>query len=61
LLLTASIMAIGIYIPFSPMAHAIGLRPLPLKYFWWLAGILTGYAVLTQLTKSWFVRRYEYC
>jgi Mg2+-importing ATPase len=60
LLLTASIIAIGIYIPFSPMAHAIGLRPLPLKYFWWLAGILMGYAVLTQLAKSWFVRRYEY-
>jgi Mg2+-importing ATPase len=41
------------------MAHAIGLQPLPIKYFWWLAGILLGYAVLTQLIKSWFVGRYE--
>ncbi|PHE51998.1 ATPase, partial [Bacillus pseudomycoides] len=40
LLLTACIMAIGIYIPFSPLGAAVGLQALPLSYFPWLVGIL---------------------
>ena len=52
LLLTACIMAIGIYIPFSPLGAAVGLQALPLSYFPWLVGILLGYAFLTQLLKS---------
>ncbi|HSS46538.1 MAG TPA: magnesium-translocating P-type ATPase [Burkholderiales bacterium] len=60
LLMTASVMAIGIYIPFSPIAHVVGLRPLPGFYFAWLAGILFGYTVLTQFVKVWFIRKYGF-
>jgi len=59
-ILTVLIMAIGIYIPFSPFAHAIGLMPLPLPYFYWLALILVSYCVLTQGVKRWFINQYGY-
>jgi Mg2+-importing ATPase len=58
LFMTATIMAIGIYLPFSPIASAIGLRPLPVSYFGWLVAILLAYAVLTQVVKGWFIKRY---
>ena len=58
LLMTAAVMAIGIYIPFSPIAHVVGLQPLPVIYFAWLVAILLGYTVLTQLVKQWFIRTY---
>lgn len=54
------IMAIGIVLPYSPLAHALGFVPLPAIYFAWLAVILLAYACLTQVVKSWFVRRYGY-
>jgi len=58
LLLTAGIMALGIYVPFSPLGHYIGLQPLPLVYFGWLIGFLLGYCVLTQVVKRWYIRRF---
>lgn len=58
LALTTLIMAIGIFLPFSPLAGALKMQPLPLSYFPFLAGILAGYCVLTQLVKTWFIRRF---
>ena len=58
LLLTASIMALGIYVPFSPLGYYIGLQPQPLAYFGWLIGFLLGYCVLTQVVKRWYIRRF---
>ncbi|WP_090633121.1 magnesium-translocating P-type ATPase [Neobacillus massiliamazoniensis] len=58
-LLTAVIMAIGIYIPFSPLGSAVGLQPLPLSYFPWLVGILIGYALLTQFLKQFYIKRFN--
>lgn len=60
LLVTLTIMAIGIYIPFSPIASGLGFVPLPVSYFFWLALILSSYCVLTQLVKTWFVKKYGY-
>ncbi|HEY6281432.1 MAG TPA: magnesium-translocating P-type ATPase [Burkholderiales bacterium] len=60
LLMTISVMAIGIYFPFSPIAHVVGLRPLPGVYFVWLVGILFSYTVLTQFIKVWFIRKYGF-
>lgn len=56
--LTFTIMAIGIYIPFSSLGASIGLVPLPLSYFPWLVGILLSYCVLTQLVKQWYMKRF---
>lgn len=59
LILTACIMAIGIYIPFSPLGAAIGLQALPLSYFPWLIGILLGYAFLTQFLKKLYIKKFH--
>jgi len=60
LLITATVMAVGIYLPFSPIASSLGFVPLPAVYFLWLAGILTCYCVLTQFVKTWFIKKYGY-
>ncbi|AKV04417.1 Mg(2+) transport ATPase, P-type [Labilithrix luteola] len=56
--LTATVMTVGIAIPFTPIGAAVGLRPLPLSYFPWLVAILLSYCTLTQLVKTWYVRRF---
>lgn len=58
MLLTFSIMAIGIYIPFSSFGASIGLMPLPLSYFPWLIAILLSYCILTQIIKTWYIKRF---
>ena len=59
ILLTASVMAFGIYLPFSPLGAHLGMVPLPLPYFGWLAAILLSYCVLTQLVKVAYIRRFH--
>jgi Mg2+-importing ATPase len=56
--LTATVMAIGIVIPFSPLGASVGFAPLPLGYFPWLAATLLSYCVLTQTIKMLYVRRF---
>ena len=58
--ISVGVMAIGLALPFSPLAPALGFVPLPAAYFGWLTAILFCYACLTQLVKTWFVRRYGY-
>jgi len=57
--LTSFIMLIGIALPFSPIASALKLQPLPLSFFPWLIGILFCYCLLTQVIKNWFIRRFS--
>jgi Mg2+-importing ATPase len=59
LALTTAIMAIGIFIPFSPFASGLKLQPLPMIYFPWLIGILVTYCFLTQLVKGWFIKKFH--
>ena len=58
IILTGTIMAFGIYLPFSSIGSHLGMVPLPLPYFGWLAGILLSYCVLTQLVKAIYIRRF---
>lgn len=60
LLITATVMGFGIYLPFSPIAASLGFVPLPAVYFLWLALILIVYCVLTQCVKTWFIKKYGY-
>jgi Mg2+-importing ATPase len=55
---TMLIMGIGIYLPFSPLAHYLGFVPLPPVFFLWMAGFLLTYSVLTHSVKTWFARRF---
>ena len=58
LVLTLLVMAVGVAIPFTPVGEAVGLVPLPLAYFPWLAGTLLCYCLLTQLVKRWYIRKF---
>ncbi|MDP4283191.1 MAG: magnesium-translocating P-type ATPase [Bacteroidota bacterium] len=58
--LTSLIMAVAIYIPFSPFAGAFKMVSLPLGYFPWLVAILFGYCLLTQLVKNWFIKKFNH-
>lgn len=57
-LTTLGVAALGIWLPYSPFAAALGFTPLPGLYWFWIAGFLATYFVLTQLVKRWFIRRY---
>jgi Mg2+-importing ATPase len=57
--LTSAIMAIAIFIPFSPFATAFKMEALPLAFFPWLIGILLTYCLLTQLVKNWFINKFH--
>ena len=56
--MTLMVVTLGLLLPFSPLAEYFQLQALPWSYFPWLAGILFGYCVLTQLLKGIWVRRY---
>jgi len=52
------IVSIGAYLPYSPLASALGLVALPGLYWLLLAGMLLCYVILTQVVKTWFYRRF---
>ena len=52
------VAALAIYLPYSAVAPAIGLVPLPLTYWIWIAAFLLAYSVLTHIVKLWFFRRF---
>ncbi len=56
MLMTFSIMAIGICVPFTSFGSSIGLVPLPWSYFPWLVCILLSYCILTQWLKTRYIR-----
>ncbi|VVE24250.1 magnesium-translocating P-type ATPase [Pandoraea nosoerga] len=58
LLMTGAVMLIGVMLPLSPFAETFRLQALPLAYFPMLAAILLAYAVLTQMMKGMFARRF---
>jgi len=52
------VCTVGIWLPFSPFAHALGFTPLPSLYWLILVGMLVSYLVLTHIMKIWFHRRF---
>jgi Mg2+-importing ATPase len=54
---TVTIMAVGLWLPFSPLAPALGFVDLPPRYFALLAATLFCYVLLTQGVKTLLVRR----
>ena len=55
--MTALIMAIGIYLPYSPFASALGFTQLPSLYWPLLVLTLICYMGLTHLTKQWILKK----
>ncbi|MBD9627035.1 magnesium-translocating P-type ATPase [Ensifer sp. ENS06] len=58
LLMSALVIAVGIYIPFSPIGEIVGMVPLPWSYFPWLVGTLLAYCIVAQTMKVIYVRRF---
>jgi P-type Mg2+ transporter len=58
LVTTIAIVAFGMAIVVGPQAHVFKFAPLPMAYFPWWAGMVAGYIVLTQVVKSWYLKRY---
>ena len=56
-LTTLSIMAFGIWLPYSPMASSLGFTQLPPMYWPILLITLLAYVGLTQAAKVWLLRR----
>lgn len=52
------IVAIGAWLTISPLAGALGFVPLPPMYWLYLAIMMLGYALLTQVVKIWFAGRF---
>ena len=49
-----SVVAIGVLITISPLAHPLGFTALPLQFFGALAGFVVVYLILVEFTKKWF-------
>jgi len=58
MVMTALIMAIGVFIPMGPLASYFKLQALPAPYFVFLPMILLAYMGLTQAMKGFYFRRY---
>jgi Mg2+-importing ATPase len=56
---TVVVMAMGIWLPFSPLAPALKLQPLPGGYFIYLPLVLLSYCLLTQVVKVLYMRRFK--
>jgi Mg2+-importing ATPase len=57
-LTTLSIMAFGMWLPYSPAASALGFTRLPPLYWPILMLTLLAYLCLTQVTKVWLLRKH---
>jgi Mg2+-importing ATPase len=57
-LTTLIVVAVGIWLPYSPFAGILGMVALPPVYWAWIAAFLLSYAFLAHFVKSWFFNRY---
>lgn len=57
LLATLAVVAIGVWLPFSPVAGVLGFEPLPAPFFLALIGMIVIYLVLVESAKHRFFSR----
>jgi P-type Mg2+ transporter len=51
------VVALGIFLPLSPLAGVLGFDPLPVPFFLALLGMTVVYLVLVEFAKQWFFSR----
>jgi Mg2+-importing ATPase len=51
------VVALGIFLPLSPLAGVLGFDPLPTPFFLALLGMIVVYLVMVEFAKSWFFAR----
>ncbi|WP_020076796.1 magnesium-translocating P-type ATPase [Cryocola sp. 340MFSha3.1] len=52
-----AVVAIGTWLPYSPLAGVLGFTPLPAVFVLALAGMVVAYLVLVELAKVWYYAR----
>lgn len=52
-----AVVAVGVYLPFSPLANVLGFDLLPPVFFLTLVALVVPYLVLVEIAKSWFFSR----
>lgn len=58
LLSTFAAIAVGCWLPFSPLADTLGFTALAPSYWGWFIATMVGYMMLTQVVKTVYIRRY---
>jgi len=58
LLAALAVVLVGAALPFTPLAHLLGFRPLPGLFFLALTLMVVSYLALIELGKRWFYRLY---
>jgi Mg2+-importing ATPase len=51
-----AVVTIGTVLPFTPLAHVLGFRPLPGPFFVFLIVAIVSYLALIEAGKFWFYR-----
>jgi Mg2+-importing ATPase len=51
-------IAAGAWLTVSPLASTLEFVPLPPLYWLFLGIMLLAYALLTQVVKTWFIRKF---
>ncbi|MFI4937517.1 MAG: magnesium-translocating P-type ATPase [Candidatus Berkiellales bacterium] len=59
LIMTAVIMLLGLYLPYSLFASDLHLVQLPASYFFWLFITLLSYCALIQVIKIWYIKKFK--
>jgi len=57
LTITAIVMLITLWLPYSPLARLLGFKPLSLPFLLVIFGIVALYFISAELTKHWFYRQ----
>jgi Mg2+-importing ATPase len=56
-LTTLAVIVAGLYLPYSPVAGALGFTPLPAFYWPFLLITVGCYLALTQAVKTWLLKK----
>ena len=52
-----AVVAVGVWLPYSPVSGLLGFQPLPALFFLALVGMMVAYLVCVEAAKSWFFAR----
>lgn len=58
LISTFLVMAACVVFPYTSIGATAGFVPLPLAYFYYLAGILLSYCLLVTMMKKWYIKKF---
>ncbi len=56
---TLGVIGVGLTIPYTLVGRAVGMTQMPSIYFFYLALIVIGYCITTQILKWFFLRRFK--